>query len=77
MDEGKGLFGIYIHNLKCPRAGTCSSGANPFDGFNLKESGRRLSNVVPCYSPNSESAYTDIKSNFASWVERAISSRKA
>jgi MTH538 TIR-like domain (DUF1863) len=27
------LFGIYIHNLKEPRTGTCSQGINPFSVF--------------------------------------------
>src|SRR2546425_12427229 len=31
----KGLFGIYIHNLKCPRTGTCAKGANPFDNWKV------------------------------------------
>lgn len=76
-NEGKGLFGIYIHNLKCPRTGICAAGANPFGGFTLKEGGRKLSNVVPCYNPAPASAYADIKANLAGWVEAAISSRKA
>src|SRR5437762_7665001 len=25
-DDGRGLLGVYIHNLKCPRAGTCVKG---------------------------------------------------
>src|SRR5262245_38199257 len=23
-NEGRGLFGVYIHNLRCPKAGICS-----------------------------------------------------
>ncbi len=76
-NEGKGLFGINIHNLKCPRTGTCSAGANPFDDFTFKDGGRKLSSVVPCYDPNPASTYADIKANLADWVETAISSRKA
>lgn len=51
-NEGKGLFGIYIHNLKDPRTGICRKGANPFDNVPL-ENGQRLSSLVPCYDPNS------------------------
>lgn len=76
-NERKGLFGIYINNLKCPRAGTCSAGPNPFDGFTFKESGRKMSSVVPCYNPSPGSAYADINANIARWVEVAIASRKA
>lgn len=76
-NDGKGLFGIHIHNIKCPRTGTCSIGANPFDGFTFKEGGRKLSSVVPCYNPNPAAAYADIKARLAGWIEAAISSRKA
>ena len=73
--DGKGLFGIYIHNLNCPRNGTCKPGANPFDGLNFKD-GRKLSSVVKCYNPKSTDAYNDIKKNIENWVEEAIAARK-
>ena len=76
-NEGKGLFGIYIHNLKCPRTGTSGAGTNPFDDFTFKNSGSKLSSIVPCYNPTPTSAYADIKANLAGWVEAAIASRKA
>ncbi|HTN18468.1 MAG TPA: TIR domain-containing protein, partial [Chitinophagaceae bacterium] len=47
-NAGKGIVGIYIHNLKCPRNGICKQGANPFDQFSLSD-GRKLSSVVKCY----------------------------
>jgi len=76
-NEGKGLFGIHIHNLKCPRTGTCGIGRNPFDDFTFNEGGRKLSGVVPCYNPNPASAYADIKARLAGWIETAILSRRA
>ena len=76
-NEGKGLFGICSHNLKCPRTGNCSAGVNLFDGFTFKDGGPMLSSVAPCYNPYRASAYADIKANLAGWVEAAISSRKA
>src|SRR5690606_26308906 len=27
--DGKGVLGIYIHNVECANNGTCSKGANP------------------------------------------------
>lgn len=51
-NERKGLFGIYIHNLKDPITGTCRKGANPFDNV-LMRNGQRLSSLVSCYDPNS------------------------
>ncbi len=74
-NESKGLLGIYIHNLKCPRNGLGTQGANPFDGFTFKD-GRRLSSVVKCYNPKSSDAYGDIKANLSAWVDAAINSRK-
>jgi hypothetical protein len=76
-NEGKGLFGIYIHNLRCPRTGTCGAGANPFNDFTFKNGGSKLSSVIPCYNPNPASAYAAIKASLAGWVETAMSSRKA
>jgi len=73
-DEKRGLFGVYIHNLKCPRNGTCSRGANPFEGFSVGTS--KLSNIVKCYEPSSYDAYGDIAKNMESWVESAIAQRK-
>ena len=73
-NEGKGLFGIYIHNLKDPRTGICKKGANPFDNVPL-ENGQRLSSLVPCYDPNSWDAYNDIAKNLENWVDYAIKNR--
>jgi len=74
-NDGKGLVGIYIHNLKCPRNGKSAKGGNPFDPFTLKD-GNKLSSVVKCYDPNSYDAYNDIKNNIENWVEHAIQQRK-
>jgi hypothetical protein len=72
--DGKGLFGIYIHNLSDPRTGTCTQGQNPFVQFSLSD-GRKLSDVVRCYNPSVFDAYNDIKSHIAIWIENAINSR--
>ena len=72
-EEGKGLLGIYIHNIKCPNNGTCSKGANPFDQFTVD--GQKLSSIVSCHNPSSTDAYGDIKKNLETWVENAIDAR--
>lgn len=72
---GKGLLGIYIHNLKCPRTGQCVQGANPFDGFTINNGQQRLSTVIPCYDPG-VNAYAGISSNLVNWVASAINSAK-
>lgn len=69
-NDGKPIFGIYIHNLKCPRNGTCRKGNNPFKLFTL-EDGRALSSIVPCYDPISYDAYGDISRNLEKWVNAA------
>lgn len=74
-NEGKGVLGIHIHNLKCPRNGTCRKGANPFDGFTF-QNGTKLSSVVKCYDPKATDAYNDIKDNMETWIEAAIQARK-
>lgn len=74
-NEGRGLLGIYIHNLKDPRTGTCQKGANPFDFIQLK-SGQYLSSYVKCYDPNSWDAYNDIARNIGQWVENAIIAKR-
>ena len=70
-NDHKGLVGIYIHNLKCPRNGKSVKGINPFDQFTFSD-GRKLSDVVKCHDPSSYDAYNDIRNNIETWVEQAI-----
>ncbi len=74
-DSGKGLFGIYIHNLNCPRTGQCTQGANPFDNFTINNGQQRLSDVIPCYDPGYD-AYAVVSRNLANWVTSAIDAAK-
>jgi len=69
--DGKGLLGIHINNLKDPKTGTCSKGLNPFDQFNFKDKEGKLK-TIPCKTPASNDAYNDIKNNIESWVDEAI-----
>lgn len=74
-NDGKPIFGIHIHNLKCPRNGTSDKGANPFDAFTLND-GRKLSSVVVCRDPAFYDPYNDIARNMESWVQSAIDQRR-
>lgn len=74
-EDGKGLLGIHIHNLKCPRYGKSKKGINPFDQFTFKD-GTKLSSKVSCYDPNAIDAYGDIAKNIEAWVNKAIDQRK-
>jgi hypothetical protein len=75
-DDKKGLFGIYIHNINCPRSGRCNQGSNPFELVPL-QNGMKLSQYVKCYNPNSNDAYNDIKSNIGGWIDTAIANKRA
>lgn len=72
--NGKGLFGIYIHNLKDRNGNISRQGRNPFD---IVIDNIRLSNVIRCYNPNPQDAYNHIRNNLLKWVEEAIRSRKS
>lgn len=74
-NEGRGLLGIYIHNLKCPRTGTCTKGANPFSSIKLQD-GTAISSYITCQDPDSWDAYADINRNLESWVAAAIAQAK-
>ena len=76
-EDGKGVVGIYIHNLKDQDGNQSAKGANPF--YRLSLNGKRLSTVVKAYDPPyklSNKVYDHIKDNIADWVEEAIQIRK-
>lgn len=72
-DDGRGLFGIHVHNLTCPNNGTCTQGTNPFNQFTFKQGDKVI--TPKCYNPKSSDAYNDISANLDAWVEEAIKSR--
>ena len=72
-NDGKGLLGIYIHNIRDPRTGCCHKGPNPFAQFSV--AGQSLDKIVPCYDPDPRNAYGVIRDNLNKWVEEAISIR--
>lgn len=72
---GKGVFGIHIHNLKCPRTGICAKGTNPFSAWNVN--GQSMAKLVPCYDPPFGDAYGHISRNIAAWVSQAIDAANA
>lgn len=74
---GKGIVGVYIHNLKDSDGNQTTQGANPF--YNVYTSnGHRLSNYVECYNPPHSSStyvYDAIKENLPDYIERVISNK--
>lgn len=78
-NEEKGLLGIHIHNLQDQDRSRSTKGKNPFDGFTLGNSQRKLSSIVRVYDPpysDSKRVYNAIATHLAAWVEEAISIRK-
>ncbi|MEV4291101.1 TIR domain-containing protein [Nonomuraea bangladeshensis] len=74
--DGKGVVGVYIHNLKNVEGKQTSKGRNPFSDFTL--GGVALSSVVRAYDPPftlSTYVYDHIKTNLEGWVEEAIEIR--
>lgn len=73
-EDQRGLFGIYIHNINCPRNGTCYKGANPFLKIKTK-SGHTLADYITCHDPGMF-AYSSIKDSIQGWVNDAVSEAK-
>lgn len=74
-NDGKGVVGIYIHNLKDQDGDQSSKGSNPFEGFTMKRDDAKLSTIVKAYDPpytTSTNVYDHIKKNLEDWVEEAI-----
>lgn len=75
-NDGKGVLGIYIHNLKDRNSEQTSKGANPFNAFNIKGTG--FQNIVNAYDPphsSSKDVYEYISNNIEAWVTNAIAIR--
>ncbi len=76
-NDGKGVVGIYIHNLKDRHLRQASKGKNPFNDFTVN--GRTLSSIVKAYDPpykRSTNVYNYIEDNIEGWVEEAIRIRR-
>lgn len=75
-DGGKGVVGVYVHNLKDSDGAQSAKGSNPFDDFTV--GGQPLANYAKTYDPpysTSTNVYQYIKDNLADWVEKAIKLR--
>jgi hypothetical protein len=77
-NDGKGVLGVYIHNITDVNNLQSAKGRNPFDDFTMKRDDRKLSEIVRTYDPpymTSAAVYDHIKTNLAAWVETAITIR--
>ena len=75
-DDGKGVLGVYVHNLKDKDENQASKGRNPFEDFTIDD--KKMSSIVKAYDPlysTSTYVYDHIKENLADWIEKAIEIR--
>jgi hypothetical protein len=75
-EDGKGLLGIYFHNLKDKDGNQSSKGSNPFSAYKVGDT--NMSDIVKAYDPpytTSTYVYNHIKDNLADWIEKAIEIR--
>lgn len=75
-EDGRGIFGIYVHNLKDSNGLQASKGSNPFDDFSINN--KSMASIVKCYNPpfkTSTDVYDYIKTNIEDWIEKAIEIR--
>lgn len=78
-NDGKGVLGIHIHNLKNADGYQSTQGANPFSGFTVGADKKPLTTWAKIYNPpyaKSDDVYNYIKLNIESWVEEAVRLRK-
>jgi hypothetical protein len=74
--DGKGVFGIFIHNLKDENGKQATKGKNPFS--DIKINGLSISSIVKAYDPpysDSKDVYAYISNNIEKWIEDAITIR--
>ena len=75
--SGKGVVGVYVHNLKDKDKTQSPKGANPFKQFTISRGVGvcSMAEVVKAYIPStndSKETYRIITENLADWVEEAI-----
>lgn len=74
-NEGKGVLGIHIHNLKDSAQKQTTKGTNPFAHITMKRDNKSLSSIVKTYDPpysDSAQAYRYISDNLSNWIEEAV-----
>lgn len=75
-EDGKGVLGIYVHNLRDKDRNQSSKGNTPFGDVTI--GGTSMSSIVKTYDPpggSSTAVYSYIKNNLADWIEQAIKIR--
>ena len=74
--DGKGVLGVYVHNLRDSDGEQSTKGGNPFDAHKIGD--KFMSGIVKAYNPpylTSTYVYDYINDNLADWIEKAIEIR--
>lgn len=84
--QGKGIVGIYIHNLNDLNGQKTPRGNNPFGNFKVIIDGKEvfLSEIVATHDPmlkinkdkDNFNSYQDIREHLEEWIEEAIKLRE-
>jgi hypothetical protein len=66
---GKGMLGVYIHNMRDATQRTSTKGSNPFANWSIQKDGRKvlLSEIYPTYDWVND----DGRKNIGDWIEAA------
>lgn len=77
-EQGMGVVGVHIHQLKDRFGDQCEKGKNPFERVTVD--GLNLAGVVKTYDPawfwgGSRTTYSKIESNLSDWIEEALDIR--
>lgn len=76
---GKGLFGVYVHNLQDANQRKAVKGRNPFDDF-VVNGKTPMSSIVKAYDPpftDSRQVYAHIQDRLSTWIDEAVRIRSA
>ncbi len=80
-NDGRGLVGIHIHNLKDFNGRQTLKGANPFVTFTMeRDKSQSLASIVKTYDPpynDSKQVYNYIATNIEGWIDEAIKIRNS
>lgn len=80
-NDGKGVLGVHIHNLRDFQQRQAARGANPFTHFTMnRDRSRSLATIVNTYDPpysDSRHVYAYIRDHFEDWIDDAIRIRES
>jgi hypothetical protein len=79
-NQGMGVLGVCIHNLRDLDGAQTLKGSNPFRNVSFTNTATTLASFAKVYDPpfsDSKQVYGCIRSNLESWIEAALAIRDA